>query len=153
ARSGAHGRLARGAFHRSRLHGGPNRRDRRDAHRLRRRGGHRDRGAERRAVRPAGRLRGPPTMKLKAIGTLVGALLVLVGATIGAGGVGVLATIGTDGKVSTGQQSFDTSGAALVTSAADLRKPEKVADIVGDPRVQMDVSSDKPVFVGVGPAA
>ena len=72
-------------------------------------------------------------MKLKSIGIVVGVTLALVGLMVGAGGVGVLATIGTDGKVSTGQQSFDTSGAALVTSAADLRNPEKVADIVNTP--------------------
>jgi hypothetical protein len=91
-------------------------------------------------------------MKTKALGIVVGSSLVLTGLIVGGSGVGALATIGTDGKVSTGDQSFDTSGAALVTSAADLRKPEKVSDIVGDPRVQLDLRSDKPTFVGVGPA-
>ena len=92
-------------------------------------------------------------MKLKAIGIGVGVMLALGGLIVGGSGIAVLATIGTDGKVSSGEQSFDTSGAALVTSAADLRRPEKVSDIVGDPRVQLDVRSAKPVFVGVGPAA
>jgi hypothetical protein len=91
-------------------------------------------------------------MKLKAIGITIGALLALTGLIVGGGGVAALATIGTDGKVSTGDQSFDTSGAALVTSAADLRDPEQVSDIVGDPRVQLHLQSDKPVFVGVGRA-
>ena len=91
-------------------------------------------------------------MKTKSIGIVVGVLLAITGLIVGGGGAAVLATIGTDGKVSTGDQSFDTSGAALVTSAADLRRPEKVSDIVGDPRVQLDVQSTKPAFVGVGPA-
>jgi hypothetical protein len=91
-------------------------------------------------------------MKTKSIGIVVGVLLAITGLIVGGGGAAVLATIGTDGKVSTGDQSFDTSGAALVTSAADLRKPEKVSDVVGDPRVQLDVQSTKPAFVGVGPA-
>jgi hypothetical protein len=91
-------------------------------------------------------------MKTKSIGIVVGVLLAITGLIVGGGGAAVLATIGTDGKVSTGDQSFNASGAALVTSAADLRRPEKVSDIVGDPRVQLDVRSTKPAFVGVGPA-
>ena len=91
-------------------------------------------------------------MKTKSIGIVVGALLAITGLIVGGGGAAVLATIGTDGKVSTGDQSFDTSGAALVTSAADMRRPEKVSDIVGDPRVQLGVHSAKSAFVGVGPA-
>jgi hypothetical protein len=91
-------------------------------------------------------------MKLKAIGITIGALLALTGLIVGGGGVAAFATIGSDGKVSTGDQSFDTSGAALVTSAADLRAPGQVADLVGDPRVQLHLQSDKPVFIGVGRA-
>jgi hypothetical protein len=92
-------------------------------------------------------------MKLKSIGIVIGALLAMTGLIVGAGGVAVLGTIGTDGKVATGDQSFDTSGAALVTSAADLRRPTEVSDIVGDPRIQLSVQSDKPAFVGVARAA
>jgi hypothetical protein len=92
-------------------------------------------------------------MKLKTLGIVVGSLFALAGLIVGGGGAAVLATIGTDGKVSTGEQSFDTSGAALVTSAADLRDPEKVSDIVGDPRVQLDLHSAKRTFIGVAPAA
>jgi hypothetical protein len=91
-------------------------------------------------------------MKLKNIGIVIGALIALTGLIVGAGGVAVLSTIGTDGKVATGDQSFDTSGAALVTSAADLRRPSEVSDIVGDPRIQLDVQSGKPAFVGVARA-
>jgi hypothetical protein len=91
-------------------------------------------------------------MKLKTIGVVVGSLLALTGLIVGGGGIAVLTTIGTDGKVSTGDQSFDTSGAALVSSAADLRRPEKVSDIVGDPRIQLNLQSNKPAFVGVGRA-
>ena len=91
-------------------------------------------------------------MTLKVTGIIVGAALALVGLIVGGAGAAVFATIGSDGKVSTGNQSFETSGAALVTSAADLRDPEEVSDIVGDPRVQLDLRSDKGVFIGVGRA-
>jgi hypothetical protein len=91
-------------------------------------------------------------MKQKAIGITIGTVLALTGLIVGSAGIAVLATIGSDGKVSSGSQSFDTPGAALVTSAADLRRPEKVSDIVGDPRVQLHVQSTKPAFVGVGRA-
>jgi hypothetical protein len=93
---------------------------------------------------------------LKVTGIVVGALLALVGLTVGGGGGAVLATIGSDGTVASGQQSFSTSGSALVTSAADLRRPHEVSDIVGDPRVRLSVHATAPssgVFVGVGPAA
>jgi hypothetical protein len=92
-------------------------------------------------------------MNLKNIGIVIGALLAITGLIVGAGGVAVLGTIGTDGKVATGDQSFATSGAALVTSAADLRRPEKVSDIVGDPNIQLHLQSDRPAFVGVARAA
>ena len=75
---------------------------------------------------------------------------------MGGGGAAVLATIGSDGTVKSGQQSFSTAGAALVSSAADLRRPSEVSDIVGDPRVRMSVEATQGatsgVFVGVGPA-
>ena len=82
----------------------------------------------------------------------MGAVLVLVGGLVAAAGAGVLATIGSDGKVSSGSQTFATSGSAIVMKSSDLRRPDAVADIVGDPRVQLGVQSDKPLFVGVAPA-
>lgn len=95
------------------------------------------------------------TTPLKVIGIVVGALLALGGLIVGAGGVAVLATIGSDGKVSSGDQTFATSGAALVSESADLRRPGEVSDIIGDPRVRLSLRADHPgsgVFVGVGPA-
>jgi hypothetical protein len=95
-------------------------------------------------------------MKLKVTGIVVGGLLAFVGLIVGGGGGAVLATIGSDGKVSSGQQTFATSGSALVTSAADLRGVDAIADTVGAPRVRMSVNSTAPgrdVFVGVAPAA
>lgn len=91
-------------------------------------------------------------MNLRPIGIFFGALLALAGGITAAGGVAVFATIGSDGTVSSGHQTLATSGAAIVTSVADLRRPQAVSDIVGDPRVRMSVDSSKPVFVGVGPA-
>src|SRR5215208_6285413 len=92
-------------------------------------------------------------MPLKVTGIVVGALLALGGLIAAGAGGAVLATIGSDGKASSGQQTFATSSTALVTSAADLRGVDDVADIVGDPRVRMSVDgTGKDVFVGVGPA-
>jgi hypothetical protein len=95
-------------------------------------------------------------MALKVTGIVVGGLLAFLGLVIGGGGGAVLATIGSDGKVKSGQQSFSTSGSALVTSSADLRGIDEIADVVGDPRVRMSVRTTTPgqrVFVGVAPAA
>jgi hypothetical protein len=95
-------------------------------------------------------------MALKVTGIVVGALLALGGLIAAGGGGATLATIGSDGTVGSGQQSFATSGAALVSSSADLRRPHEVSDIVGDPRVRLSVHATAPssgVFVGVGPAA
>ena len=95
-------------------------------------------------------------MALKVTGIIVGAVLALTGLIVGGGGAAVLATIGSDGTVKSGQQSFSTPGAALVSSSADLRRPSEVSDIVGDPRVRMSVEATpgatSGVFVGVGPA-
>jgi|SRR5215211_1357715 len=94
-------------------------------------------------------------MPLKVTGIVVGALLALGGLIAGGAGVAVFATIGSDGKASSGQQSFSTSSTALVSSAADLRGVDEVADVVGDPRVRLSLhgtDSNDGVFVGVGPA-
>ena len=95
-------------------------------------------------------------MALKVTGIIVGAVLALTGLIVGGGGAAVLATIGSDGTVNSGEQSFSTSGAALISSSADLRRPGEVSDIVGDPRVRMSVDATpgatSGVFVGVGPA-
>lgn len=95
-------------------------------------------------------------MALKVTGIIVGAVLALTGLIVGGGGAAVLATIGSDGTVKSGEQTFSTPSAALVSSAADLRRPSEVSDIVGDPRVRMSVEAGpgatSGVFVGVGPA-
>jgi hypothetical protein len=94
-------------------------------------------------------------MALKVTGIIVGAVIALAGLITGGAGGALFATIGSDGKVSSGQQTFDTPGAALVTSAADLRGVAAIADVVGDPRVRLSLDTSKPgsgVFVGVGPA-
>jgi hypothetical protein len=96
------------------------------------------------------------TTTLKVAGIIVGALLVFGGLIVGGGGGAVLATIGSDGTVRSDQQPFTTSRSALVTSGADLRGVDAIADVVGSPRVRMSVHTTTPgrrVFVGVAPAA
>lgn len=90
------------------------------------------------------------TLKLTTI--TFGALVSFAGLSVAAAAVAIFATVGSDGTVHSGRQAFATPSAALVSSVADLRRPGKLADIVGDPRVQLSVDSAKPVFVGVGPA-
>jgi hypothetical protein len=92
------------------------------------------------------------TKTAKKIGIVMGAVLVLAGAIVAAGGAAVLTTIGSDGKVSSGHKTFATSGSAIVVKSADLRRPDAVADLVGNPRVQIDLRSGKPLFIGVAPA-
>jgi hypothetical protein len=96
------------------------------------------------------------TTTLKVAGIIVGAMLAFGGLVVAGGGGATLATIGSDGTVKSGQQSFTTSRSALVTSGADLRGVDAIADVVGNPRVRMAVNTTTPgrrVFVGVGPAA
>src|SRR3954454_9638545 len=95
-------------------------------------------------------------MALKVTGIIVGAMLAFGGLVVAGGGGATFATIGSDGTVKSGQQSFTTSRSALVTSGADLRGVDAIADAVGNPRGRMAVNSPTPgrcVFVGVGPAA
>lgn len=96
------------------------------------------------------------TTTLKIIGIIVGGLLAFGGLVVAGGGGATLATVGSDGTVKSGQQSFTTSRSALVTSGADLRGVDAIADVVGNPHVRMSVNTATPgkqVFVGVAPAA
>jgi hypothetical protein len=94
-------------------------------------------------------------MALKILGTGVGAMLALGGLIAGGAGVATLATIGSDGTIASGQQTFATSGAALVTSPADVDGIDDAGHIVGDARVRVSLrsaSAKRGLFVGVGPA-
>jgi hypothetical protein len=93
---------------------------------------------------------------MKLIGILVGSLLALGGLIAGAAGVATFATIGSDGTVASGQQTFATAGAALVSSPADVDGIDDAGHVLGDSRVRVSLrsaSSKSGIFVGVGPAA
>jgi len=73
------------------------------------------------------------------------------GVTAIAGGA-TLAVAGTDGTVSTGRHLFTSDTAALVSDRADIDDFNGAR--VGHPAVRLSVSgSERPVFVGVAPAA
>jgi hypothetical protein len=93
-------------------------------------------------------------MSTKLTSIAVGALLALAGLIAGAAGIATFATIGSDGTVASGRQTFATSGAALVSSPADVDGIDDAGHIVGDANVRVSLRSAKPgLFVGVGPAA
>ena len=73
------------------------------------------------------------------------------GVTAVAGGA-TLAIAGTDGNLSTGQHAITSDTAALVSDRADIDDFDSAH--VGHPSLDLSISgSDRPVFVGVGPAA
>jgi hypothetical protein len=97
-----------------------------------------------------------PTTTLKIAGIAAGALLAFIGLVAAGGGGAALAGFGSDGKVSSGSQSFSPASTALVTSAADINAIGDGADVIGAPRVRLAVHATEPgpgVFIGVAPAA
>ena len=73
------------------------------------------------------------------------------GVTAIAGGA-TLAIAGTDGTLSTGRHALTSDTAALVSDRADIDDFDRAH--VGHPALDLTVTgSDRPVFVGVGPAA
>jgi hypothetical protein len=80
------------------------------------------------------------------------AVLMAGGATAAAVGGGVLVAVGTDGTVSSGGHTVSTATAAFVTEPADISG--RGTRELGHPTVTVSArGSDKPVFIGVGPAA
>src|SRR6476620_3534424 len=73
------------------------------------------------------------------------------GVTAIAGGA-TLAIAGTDGTLSTGRHALTSDTAALVSDRADIDDCDSAH--VGHPALDLSITgSDRPVFVGVGPAA
>jgi hypothetical protein len=83
---------------------------------------------------------------------VVGAVLALAGLGLAGPGGLLLAVFGGDGTVASGTHQVGTERAALVSSVAEINDVADLADVVGDPR--LEVSATGPgVFVGIGPAA
>ena len=81
-----------------------------------------------------------------------GAILTAAGGAIAVGGAVLGALGGTDGSLSTGTSHHETTANAVVSDEGDLGGSTRLA--FGDPTLKVSVSdSDKPVFVGIGPAA
>ena len=81
-----------------------------------------------------------------------GAVLTAAGGALALGGTVLGALGGTDGTLSTGTSHHETTANAVVSDEGDLGGSTDLA--FGDPTLKVSVSdSDKPVFVGIGPAA
>jgi hypothetical protein len=85
----------------------------------------------------------------------LGSLIALLGTAIAIGGGAVLALFGSDGVVTTGHHDISTPTAALVSGVAAIDDAAPAGDVLGTTRVRVssDQAADRPVFVGVGPAA
>ena len=80
-----------------------------------------------------------------------GVVLTAAGVAVTAGGLALAALGGTDGTLSTGPHHHATSATAVVSDEGDLGGTGLLPN--GDPTVKVSVEdSDKPVFVGIGPA-
>jgi len=81
-----------------------------------------------------------------------GAILMIGGGLVSAAGGAGLATVGTDSRISTGASALSTPATAFVTQPGDIS--DHGASIFGHPSIRISVTgADKPVFIGVGPAA
>ena len=80
-----------------------------------------------------------------------GIILTVGGGVAAAGGGALVAAVGSDSTVSTGHHAITSQTSALVTEEGDFDDFD--AGVLGHPGIKASVSgSDKPVFVGVGPA-
>jgi hypothetical protein len=80
------------------------------------------------------------------------AILLVGGGAAAIVGGAVLAVFGTDSTISTGHHRVSTNTSALVSEGADFGAHG--ADVLGHPGIKISVTgSEKPVFVGIGPAA
>lgn len=81
-----------------------------------------------------------------------GAILMIGGGALSAGGGAVLATVGTDSRISSGTHAASTPTSAFVTEQGDVS--DHGTGVFGRPSLGISVTAaDKPVFIGVGPAA
>jgi hypothetical protein len=81
-----------------------------------------------------------------------GAILMIGGGLVSAAGGAGLATVGTDSRISIGTTALSTPTTAFVTEPGGIS--DHGGSIFGHPSVRISVTgADKPVFVGVGPAA
>jgi hypothetical protein len=88
--------------------------------------------------------------------TIVLAVIALVIGFFAAAGGGILLLVfGTDGQLSTSRHPVSTPTAAVVTDTAAITNTSRVAEVLGDPtlRLQVDGENAAGLFVGVGPAA
>jgi hypothetical protein len=102
-------------------------------------------------------VRSPDKQRIrKLVRFLPGGTLAVLGALVAAGGGGVLAAFGTDGRLNSGPHLVSTPAAAIVSSVAKINNTSGVATIAGQPTVRISASpvqGTTEAFVGIGPAA
>jgi hypothetical protein len=83
---------------------------------------------------------------LGAVGILISAGVLIIGAVL-------LAVTGGDGFISAGVHDIHSDTPGLVTEPALLRQESTGIDDAGGVTIRFDITSDRPVFIGVGPSA
>jgi hypothetical protein len=92
-------------------------------------------------------------MRNKMMRVVLGAILLIIGGGLAAAGAVVAVVSGPDDTMRTGYHPVTTSSRALVAPAANI-SPGAIPTAFGEFSIQVDTrSSDKPVFIGVAPAA
>ncbi len=92
-------------------------------------------------------------MVKKVVLIVCGALALLIGLPLIAGGVALLAVGGRSGTLISGYHPVSTPTAAFVADPRTLRETGDVTTKVSGATLRVDGSSARPVFIGVGPAA
>jgi hypothetical protein len=91
-------------------------------------------------------------MAKKVVLIVLGAIGIMIGLGLLAGGAIVLALTGGDGFLDTGPHPLATSTYALVAEPTAIRTGSSFDESGPDVRLRVQVTSTEPVFVGVGPA-
>lgn len=92
-------------------------------------------------------------MTNKVLRVVLGASLLIIGGALAVAGAVVAVVSGPDDTMRTGYHPVTTSSRALVARAANI-SPGPMPDGFGEFTIQVDTrSSDKPMFIGVAPAA
>jgi hypothetical protein len=93
-------------------------------------------------------------MAKRVIIIVLGSILLLGGAAVAVGGAALMIVFGSDSKAASGQHRVTTQRVALVASINDIKDTDGYASTVGRATLRLTATStNRKVFIGVGPAA
>ncbi len=93
-------------------------------------------------------------MVKRVIVIVIAAILLAGGALVAIGGGVLMALFGSDSTLTSGVRPVSTSTSALVTALNDIKNTNGVATTVDQPSLRVTIpNAQRPVFIGVGPAA